>query len=52
MEELTMKNKIKELYKEYKGQIDACLVFGGISVGFTALTTLAHFGIKKLLNVR
>lgn len=47
-----MKNWIKEVYEEHEDEIKNIAVFGGLGVTLTALTTLAHFGIKKILGVR
>lgn len=46
-----MKNWIKDVYEEHEDEIKTTAVFGGIGVVLTALTTLAHFGIKKILRV-
>lgn len=46
-----MKNWIKEVYEDHEDEIKTYTVMGGIGVVLTALTTLAHFGIKKILRV-
>lgn len=45
-----MKNWFKDVYEEYEDYIKAYAVFGGLGVILTALSTLAHFGIKKALR--
>ena len=50
LEVFEMKNWFKDVYEEYEDYIKAYAVFGGLGVVLTALTALAHFGVKKALR--